>query len=619
MEVQEIIEVKLLEWKDAWSLFEKMATTETINSHKRIENSAKQIANELGGLPLAIIAVGKTMRTRRQHEEWEHALEQLTKARLNDVESQNIDNQLVFSKLKFSYDYLRDETLKDCFLHCSLWPEGFEIPKDELIELWMGSGLIDEPDFQTAYNIGVSYIGDLKAANLLEGGDDENFIKMHDVMRDMALWITRGKWIAQAGTNTSSVTINVSDGAEKLSAMSIGATKFSFSSQDSSTGPTLTTLLLNHNSRNPSITLPLELFSLLTILDLSHNNLGEFPVDICKLVHLEFLNLSHNGFNFGSLPEQLGDLTKLKYLLLRGLNCVFPEGVLVKLKALRVLDCSHSPFIYGNHNNEMLFSTLGEIQSLTFFQALGISLWDMQDIADFCQKVSVPVRWLDVCGHKASCLSFSTRFLGGSQFSNFLFSIDVKETEVEDVKFEFDQSTGQNKSSCQLTRLEYLHFRKMWRLKNVIWKNLNPKDVFPRLLVLEFEMCGMLSNISWVVNLPCIQELRVMRCNNLKQLICIDKQNTGGTNVSRYDVPLKKMHLGENYSLQSISDPMIITFGDLEILEVYDCDALKKLPFNTGDPPRKLKKMRVPEQWWNEVQMEDASHKSSLKPYIDPW
>ncbi|KAJ1688817.1 hypothetical protein LUZ63_012972 [Rhynchospora breviuscula] len=617
MEVQKTIEVNLLEGEDAWSLFEKMATTETINSHPLIKNSAVQIVNELCGLPLAIIAVGKTMRPKRQHGEWEHALAQLQKARLNDVESQNTDEQLVFSILKFSYDSLRNGTLKDCFLHCSLWPEGFEIPKDKLIELWMGLGLIDEPDIQTAYNVGFSYIGELKAASLLEGGDDENFIKMHDVMRDMALWITKDKWIVQAGatTNTGSVTMSVSHGAEKLSAMKTGATKFSFSSQHSSIKPT--SLMLNHNHLNSSITLPLELFSLLTILDLSYNNLGEFPVDICKLVHLQFLNLSHNGINFGLLPAQLGNLTELKYLLLRGLSCVFPKGVLVKLKALRVLDCSHSSFIYGNHNNEMLFSTLGEIQSLTFFQALGISLWDMQDIADFCEKVSVPVRWLDVSGHKGSCLTFSTRFLGGSQFSNFLFSIDVKETEVKDVKFELDQSTGQNQSSCHLHRLEYLHFRKMWRMENVIWKNLNPKDVFPRLLVLEFEICPMLSSISWVVNLPCIQELRVIQCNNLKQLICIDEQNTRGINVSRYDVPLKKMHLGQNYGLQSISDPMVITFGALEILEVYDCDALKKLPFNTGDPPKKLKKIRGPEKWWTEVEMEDGSHRSLLRPFFE--
>ncbi|KAJ3707278.1 hypothetical protein LUZ61_010983 [Rhynchospora tenuis] len=391
MRVEKTIEVDPLKMDDAWPLFEKMAEKETINSHPLIQKYAVDIVEKLGGLPLAIIAVGKAMYSNKDPSEWEHALERLKKAGLKDVESQCKD-QFVFHTLKISYDNLRDETLKNCFLHCSLWPHGFEIPKDELVELWMGLGLIDEPDLQTAYNVGFSYIGELKRVFLLQGDDDEKFIKMHDVMHDMALWIKKDKWIVQVGTNTGSVKIGISNGTEGLSAMKTGATDFSFSSQDSSTKTI--TLLLNRNHLNTSITLPLQLFSLLTVLDLSHNKLNALPVAICTLVHLQFLNLSHNRFNFGLLPTELGDLTELKYLLLRGLSCVFPKGVLLKLKALRVLDCSHSPFMDGNH--EKLFSTLGEVQCLPSFQALGIGFWSMHDddISEFCNNPTSAPYWI---------------------------------------------------------------------------------------------------------------------------------------------------------------------------------------------------------------------------------
>ncbi|KAJ3684691.1 hypothetical protein LUZ61_013855 [Rhynchospora tenuis] len=208
MEVTKIIKVDILNWEDAWSLFIEKVTEETINSDPQIKKYAVDVVKELGGLPLALITTGKAMRYKIDHNDWEHAIMQLKQARLNDVESSRV-NKTVFHVLKFSYDSLKNDTLRQCFLHCSLWPEDFSIRKDRLIELWMGLGLIDESDkIQAAYTIGYTYINDLLSVCLLEI-DNDHAIKMHDVIRDMALWIANNhgvdtnKWINVSAVKVS--------------------------------------------------------------------------------------------------------------------------------------------------------------------------------------------------------------------------------------------------------------------------------------------------------------------------------------------------------------------------------------------------------------------------------
>jgi hypothetical protein len=78
----------------------------------------------------------------------------------------------------FSYKYL-DDILRQCFLHCSLWPEDHFL-KEEVVELWMGLGLLDgddgDTDIQAAYDNGYIYIQKLEDARILEDveGDHEH-------------------------------------------------------------------------------------------------------------------------------------------------------------------------------------------------------------------------------------------------------------------------------------------------------------------------------------------------------------------------------------------------------------------------------------------------------------
>ncbi|ESR41187.1 putative disease resistance protein [Citrus sinensis] len=99
---------------------------------------------------------------------------------------------LILPRLKFSYDHLSTETHKTCFSFCSLFLKNQLIRKDELVDLWIGEGL-----FRGSHNIvvarmqGKCIIDSLIGVCLLEEVQTSfgNYVKMHDLLRDLALWI----------------------------------------------------------------------------------------------------------------------------------------------------------------------------------------------------------------------------------------------------------------------------------------------------------------------------------------------------------------------------------------------------------------------------------------------
>lgn len=78
-------------------------------------------------------------------------------------------------------------------------------------------------------------------------------------------------------------------------------------------------------------------------LDLSHNGLAEFPMEIVKFTNLQSLNLSNNGIE--QVPSDIGRLTKLQKLNLstNGLKKLPVE--IASLKHLKMLDVSQNQFL----------------------------------------------------------------------------------------------------------------------------------------------------------------------------------------------------------------------------------------------------------------------------------
>ncbi|KAK8671041.1 hypothetical protein V6N13_037651 [Hibiscus sabdariffa] len=187
------IQLRSLSEKEGWGLFKANAGLK--DDYFSLIDVAKEVADECKGLPLAIVTVAKALRG-ESLDGWRAANQRLK-------DSRHLDNEQVFGEvyklLKLSYDYLnknnsqtRENDIQSCFLLCSLFPEDFEIPMEMLIMCGIGAGL-----FSNAYSIEdkrreilVALTNLQSSGLLLETDDGGRTVRMHDVVRDFAHWLT---------------------------------------------------------------------------------------------------------------------------------------------------------------------------------------------------------------------------------------------------------------------------------------------------------------------------------------------------------------------------------------------------------------------------------------------
>ena len=290
MEVERKFRVECLEQEEALALFMKKVGENTLNSHPDIPQLAEKVAERCKGLPLALVTVGRAMADKNSPEKWDQAIQELEKF---PVEISGMEDQ--FSVLKLSYDSLTDDITKSCFIYCSVFPKGYEIRNDELIEHWIGEGFFDRKDIYEARRRGHKIIEDLKNASLLEEGDRfKECIKMHDVIHDMAQWISQecGNkiWVCESLGLVDAERVTKWKEAGRISLWGRNIEKLPKTPHCSN----LQTLFVRECIQLK--TFPRGFFQfmpLIRILDLSATHcLTELPDGIEGLVHLEYINLS---------------------------------------------------------------------------------------------------------------------------------------------------------------------------------------------------------------------------------------------------------------------------------------------------------------------------------------
>ncbi|XP_031273395.1 probable disease resistance protein At5g63020 [Pistacia vera] len=157
MKADKHFKVEYLRDEEAWKLFEENLQSEVLD-HPDIPQLAKVVAKECGGLPLALLTVSRAMSCKNTPQEWRHAA-----------------------------NLLRNSA--------SQFAEDFPISKQQLIDCWIGEGFLDDSNRSEVYDEGYYNIGILVHACLLEEEKDKEddkgdyFVKLHDVIRDMLLWI----------------------------------------------------------------------------------------------------------------------------------------------------------------------------------------------------------------------------------------------------------------------------------------------------------------------------------------------------------------------------------------------------------------------------------------------
>ncbi|CAL5392443.1 unnamed protein product [Camellia sinensis] len=180
------IQLQVLVGREPWHLFrEKVGDCA---DHLDLLPLAKQIVNECGGLPLALATIGRALTNEHNQHHWNNALQQL-RTPCSESLSSEVPAK-VYQALYFSYNFLKDERAKKLFLHCCLFPEDYNISIEYMVRYGIGlrwfEGIDKVDEVRDRVNV---LVDQLKSCYLLLDGRFEGQIKMHDVVRNVAISI----------------------------------------------------------------------------------------------------------------------------------------------------------------------------------------------------------------------------------------------------------------------------------------------------------------------------------------------------------------------------------------------------------------------------------------------
>ncbi|KAJ4718284.1 NBS-LRR type disease resistance protein [Melia azedarach] len=587
MEAHKSFKVECLRYEDAWKLFEAKVGKEVLDSHPNIPELAETVAKECGGLPLALIVVGRAMACKKTPQEWEHAIEVLrsSASKFSGMERR------VYSRLKFSYDFLPSDTTRFCLLYCSLFPEDFRINIEDLIDCWICEGILDEYDGMRARNQGYSVIGTLVHACLLEEEEDD-CVKMHDVIRDMALWIAstidheeeKEKFLVLPGVGlTEAPRIGMWKDVTRMSLMNnkIG------SLSGSPTCPNLRTLFLRGQHIDVIQSNFFQSMISLRVLDFSFNK-WHSAFQISNLISLQHLCLSHSEIQ--KLPEELKYLVNLKCLKLEH-TCYLrriPPEVISNLKMLRVLRMFRCGSFEQEEDSILRGDgepLVGELLCLKHINVLTmITLRSLHALQRF---VSSPVL-------QSSTRSLCLQFLDDSKSISVLSLASLRQLETLDL------------FSCE--NLEELRSEYTGEVENM-----RVTHGFHSLHKVDIDLCSKLTHVTCLIFAPNLKNLRIKNCPSMEEVIKIDEVPAEAVENLIPFARLEFLRLVYLEKLRSICSNSL-PFPCLKELVVLHCQELKKLPLNCNSVSKRKLIIKGNEWWWKFLQWDDEATRKAFLP-----
>ncbi|KAJ9543895.1 hypothetical protein OSB04_023602, partial [Centaurea solstitialis] len=333
--------MKLLSKEEALSLLAQHALgKQNFDSHPTLKLHGKEIVKKCGELPLALIAVGRMLRTKQNDEEWEELLN-------SEIwNSKNEDN--ILPALRVSY-YDLPPYLKQMFAYCCLFPKDYLFHMDQLVLLWMAEGFLqDSNGSKSMENLGRECFEELRSRSFFQNfsNDNPSLCTMHDLINDLAMSVA-GEFFFTLDDKRNFIDKN--EALEKFHHLSFVRQRYGVYRKFEAvhrarrlrTFLAITTVERNHLSNKVLFELVPRL-QFLRVLSLAGYSITGLPQSIGSLKHLRYLDF--NNTLITCLPEQVGDLHNLESLIVS--SCVrlssLPDSI-VKLKNLRHLFINNTP------------------------------------------------------------------------------------------------------------------------------------------------------------------------------------------------------------------------------------------------------------------------------------
>ncbi|CAL5422399.1 unnamed protein product [Camellia sinensis] len=490
MNAQKKFTLDVLTEEEAWNLFEEMAGISSDTSHTSTDLyiTQKKVADECGCLPIAIVTVARALKDKDRHS-WNSALLQFRKSMVKNIRGVE---EKVFKSLELSYDFLGSREIKECFLLCSLYAEDFNIPIEDLVRYGVGIELFEAIDSVAEARDRVhAFVDDLKKGYLLMDGEKKGCVKMHDVVRDVAISIaSREEHSFMVRCDEALKEWPEKERHKNYAVISLRCTGMS-KLPDNLEFPKLHLLRLEDSYASELPNLPDNFYGGMKELKaLSMLNVyieGSLPTSLRWLTNLRSLSLyecglindvsvigalenleilSFEGTKIEELPKEIGRLSHLKLLdlLQCGVKRICP-GVLSSLSKLEELYLGSS--FNDEHGIEETKATFTELCGLSNFTTLVIHL----------PHFAYWPRDLVLTNLKAFDIAFGGIFFTYSQLQNQLYLWDLHESDLMESEF---------KNLLKITKI--LDLRRVVGVKNVGGYDLD-KDGFKKLTELLLEDC----------------------------------------------------------------------------------------------------------------------------------
>ncbi|EOY20016.1 NB-ARC domain-containing disease resistance protein, putative [Theobroma cacao] len=572
-----------LPYEDCWSIFAKHAfgSEYLTDGDSALESIGKKIVEKCQGLPLAAKALGGLLHSKVEPKEWDDVLN----SKLWDLPS---GKNHILPALKLSYYHLPSH-LKQCFAYCSIFPKGHEIEKGDLVRLWIAEGLVQQQrGTRRTVEVGEQYFDELLCRSFFSRSDhDCSRFKMHDLLNDLAQQIA-GEFTFKLEDESLplnpervrhlSCIPNRDEAPDKFEAFyevfNRLRTFLPLRSSPNSSRVPLTPIISNslfpgsddkRNSDDRRRNLLTEtddrkknLFpesSRLRVLSLSPYHITNLPESIGNLKHLRYLDLSHTEirslhdrvcslynletlklsscFQLTQLPQDMRNLTKLEHLDIKGSKVKEMPPQFGNLRSLQSL----TTFVVSKNTSA---SRISELKKLSLLRGT-LSIEGLQNVfqtADASVANLEGKKYLD---------ELIFQWAPGTHLAHY-------ETEVLD----------------KLRPHEYL---KKLRIRHFGGSKLPDwlgDAIFSQMVSLHLVDCENCSSLPPLGQLPCLQELYIVR---MRRLRCVGSEFYG-SNLK----PFRSLEILQFETMPYWQEWLPSSneggFPSLQELTVYNCSKL---------------------------------------------
>ncbi|KAL3641599.1 hypothetical protein CASFOL_012414 [Castilleja foliolosa] len=533
-------ELKGLSKDYCWSIIKAKALIREGDYPLEFEEIGMNIAEKCQGLPLAAKVVGGLLLDKSK-DEWMS----IEKNWLSDYGD---DENPIPNILKLSFDNLSSPSLKKCFAYCSIFPRGYEIENEQLVELWMAEGFL-QTDHQGRSNINMETNGNKNLNLLLQNSllqvvrsdyyGNVTHCNMHDLVHDLAFSILHENDKVTDGVCQSRY-IGYESNGDRLLSIPKGEERY------------VRTLFID--GRVSDIRFE-DFESLRTLTFVSGGDIDDLPTSIRKLKHLRYIDISRIIIEY--LSDSTGELYHLQTLRVGNyLSEKLPDSLscLISLRHLHIPRNTVLPHEIGK---------LTSLQALPYFRVggeKGCEISELGNLKDLKGKLEIDN--LENVRDKIEAMSANLIQKSGICVLKLVWD-ELKEGEEEN-----DESVLEGlRPHPNLKRLQICGFKGK-RLS--VWEELN------NLVEIKLEKCSECEELPMLGHLPNLKSLYLSDFTNVKFI-----RSSFYGNIDKYGnvvfPMLERLELKYMPNLKEWNDDVVV-YPRLKYLKIVRCMQLTRAP-----------------------------------------